>query len=84
MLDDRQWCYLRSRYDLTVREQQIARLICQGLRTVAIAEHLRIRPGTVKTHIRNIYRKIKVKNRVNLLLRFMGEAGEPFARRPDT
>lgn len=84
MLDDKQWGNLRKRYDLTAREQQVARLICQGLRTVAIAEHLRIRPGTVKTHIRNIYRKIKVKNRVNLLLRFMAEREEPSAPRPDT
>ena len=84
MLDDKQWCGLGKRYGLTVREQQIARLLCQGLRTVAIAEHLRIRPGTVKTHTRNIYRKIKVKNRVNLLLRFMTEATEPAAGRPDT
>jgi DNA-binding CsgD family transcriptional regulator len=83
MLDDKQWYGLGKRYDLTMREQQIARLVCEGLRTVAIAEHLRIRPGTVKTHIRNIYRKIKVKNRVNLLLRFMAEAGEPSAGRPD-
>jgi DNA-binding NarL/FixJ family response regulator len=84
MLDDRQWCSLGKRYDLTVREQQVARLICQGLRTVAIAEHLHIRPGTVKTHVRNIYRKIKVRNRVSLLLRFMAEAGVSSADRPDT
>ncbi len=84
MFDDKQWRYLRSRYNLTTREQQIARLICQGLKTVAIAEYLRIRPGTVKTHVRNLYRKIKVKSRISLLLRFMTEAGGPSVSRPDT
>jgi DNA-binding NarL/FixJ family response regulator len=83
MLDDRQWGSVGKRYDLTAREQQIARLICQGLRTVAIAEHLRIRPGTVKTHIRSIYRKIKVRSRINLLLRLMAETGESSVSRPD-
>jgi DNA-binding CsgD family transcriptional regulator len=84
MLDDSQWCSLGKRYELTVRERQVARLVCQGLRTVAIAEHLRIRPGTVKTHVRNIYRKIRVRNRVSLLLRLMAEPGASSADQPDT
>ena len=84
MLDDKQWRYVGTRYDLTVREQQIARLVCQGLPTVAIAERLSIRPGTVKTHIRNIYRKTNVRNRITMLLRFMTEAGESPASRPET
>jgi DNA-binding NarL/FixJ family response regulator len=74
LLDDRQWFYLRQRYELTPREQQIAELVCQGVRTGNIARHLNIRPGTVKTHVRNIYRKVRVKNKINMLLRFISEA----------
>jgi DNA-binding CsgD family transcriptional regulator len=76
LLDDKQWSYLRKRYDLTAREQQIAELVCQGLRTGHIAGCLKIRPGTVKTHIRNIYRKVRVKNKINMLLCFIVEARE--------
>jgi DNA-binding NarL/FixJ family response regulator len=76
LLDGKQWSYLRKRYGLTPREQQIAELVCQGLRTGHIAGHLRIRPGTVKTHVRNIYRKVRVKNKINMLLRFVAEARE--------
>ncbi len=74
LLDDQQWFYLRKRYELTPREQQIAELVCQGVRTGSIARHLNIRPGTVKTHVRNIYRKVRVKNKINMLLRFISEA----------
>jgi DNA-binding NarL/FixJ family response regulator len=59
-------------------------LICEGLRTTAVAEHLRIRPGTVKTHVRNIYRKMRVKDRINMLLRFVTEAAQYPSGGPDT
>jgi len=76
VLDDRQWSYLQRRYDLTPRELQIADLVCRGLRNGHIARDLNIRPGTVKTHVRNIYRKVKVKSKITMLLRFMAEAHE--------
>jgi DNA-binding NarL/FixJ family response regulator len=78
LLDRRQWSYLSRRYDLTPREVQIAELVCQGLRHGNIAGQLSIQPGTVKTHIRNIYRKVKVRNKMNMLLRFVSEAREAF------
>jgi len=37
---------------------------------------LRIRPGTVKTHTRNIYRKARVKSKIAMLLRFITDARE--------
>jgi len=73
-LDAKQWSYLQRRYDLTPRELQIADLVCRGLRNEHIARDLKIRPGTVKTHVRNIYRKVKVKSKISMLLRFMAEA----------
>lgn len=72
LFDDSQWSYLVRRYELTPREKQIAQLVCQqGLRSGAIAKMLRIEPGTVKTHIRNIYRKLHVKNKIQMLLEFV-------------
>jgi DNA-binding NarL/FixJ family response regulator len=78
LLDGKQWVYVQNRYNLTPRERQIAELICQGLRNGNIARHLRIRPGTVKTHTRNIYRKVRVKSKIEMILRFVTEAREPF------
>ena len=77
LLDSRQWSYVRRRYELTPRELQIAELVCRGFRNDRIARDLRIRPGTVKTHVRNIYRKVKVKSKIGMLLRFVNEAGSP-------
>ena len=75
LLDDAQWAHLQRRYDLTPRERQIAELICQGLRNDSIATKLAVRPETVKTHVRNVYRKTGVRSKVLLLLRFFEEAG---------
>ena len=77
LLDSRQWSYVRRRYELTPRELQIAELVCRGFRNDRIARDLRIRPGTVKTHVRNIYRKVKVKGKIAMLLRFVNEASGP-------
>lgn len=76
LLDAKQWSYLKRRYDLTPREIEIADLVCRGLENGSIAKHLKIRPGTVKAHVRNIYRKVKVSSKIRMLLRFVGEASE--------
>ncbi len=76
LLDKKQWLYVQKRYSLTPRERQIAELVCQGLQNGNIARYLRIRPGTVKTHTRNIYRKVRVKSKIGMLLRFVTDARE--------
>jgi len=76
LLDKKQWSFVQERYDLTPRECQIAELICQGLQNGSIAKYLHIRPGTVKTHTRNIYRKTRVKSKIAMLLRFITDARE--------
>jgi DNA-binding NarL/FixJ family response regulator len=77
LLDGRQWSYVRRRYELTPREVQIAEMVCRGFRNDRIARDLKIRPGTVKTHVRNIYRKVKVKSKIAMLLQFVNEASSP-------
>ncbi len=74
LLDQKQWSYVQNRYNLTPRERQIAELVCKGLMNGNIAKYLRIKPGTVKTHTRNIYRKIHVKSKIAMLLRFVTDS----------
>ena len=74
LLNQRQWSYVQNRYNLTPRERQIAELVCKGLRNGSIAKYLQIKPGTVKTHTRNIYRKVHVKSKIAMLLRFVTDS----------
>jgi DNA-binding CsgD family transcriptional regulator len=76
LLDGRQWLFVQNTYNLTPREREIAELICQGLRNGSIARNLCIKPGTVKTHTRNIYRKVRVKSRMAMLLKFVSDTRE--------
>jgi DNA-binding CsgD family transcriptional regulator len=71
LLDDRQWAYIQKRYHMTPRELQVARFVCEGSSNDDIAKDLRIRRGTVKTHLRNIYRRVRVKSKITLLLKFI-------------
>jgi DNA-binding NarL/FixJ family response regulator len=51
---------------LTDRETQIAALVAQGLTNGDIAAQLTLVEGTVKIHVRNIFRKLGMSNRAEL------------------
>jgi two-component system nitrate/nitrite response regulator NarL len=53
---------------LTRREIEMVRLVGQGLRNKMIAERLSISEGTVKVHLHNIYEKLGVDGRLELVL----------------
>jgi len=53
---------------LTPREIEIVRMVSQGLRNRVIAERLSISEGTVKVHLHNIYEKLNVDGRLELVL----------------
>jgi DNA-binding NarL/FixJ family response regulator len=48
---------------LTLREQEIFRLIQYGLSNKEIAVHLHIAPHTVKNHVHHLLEKLRVRNR---------------------
>lgn len=48
---------------LSVREGEILKLVAHGCTSAEIAKKLSITALTVNTHIRNVYRKLKVKSR---------------------
>ncbi|PSK90663.1 signal transduction histidine kinase [Taibaiella chishuiensis] len=52
---------------LTKREVEITRLLIEGKTNKFIAETIFISPRTVETHIRNVYEKLQVSNKVALL-----------------
>jgi DNA-binding NarL/FixJ family response regulator len=73
ILNEKQWLYLKERYYMTTRELQVAILVCRGFNNKEIADALKIKKGTVKTHLRNLYRRVRVKSKTLLLLRFVDD-----------
>ncbi|MEQ1730097.1 MAG: response regulator transcription factor [Vicinamibacterales bacterium] len=55
-------------HPLTARELEIVRMIAEGLRNKAIAERLSISEGTVKIHLHNVYEKLGLDGRLELML----------------
>lgn len=49
--------------ELTARETQVLRLLSRGLTNPAIGDELRISTDTVKSHVRHIMRKLRVRDR---------------------
>ena len=53
---------------LSGRELQVVKAVSAGLRNRAIAEQLGIAEGTVKLHLHNIYEKLGIDSRLELML----------------
>lgn len=64
-----------KRYRLTEREQDILLLLARGRNMAFIAENLFITKDTVKTHCRNLYRKLGVHSQQELIDQIEAEIG---------
>ena len=62
-----------TKYGITEREREIILKVAQGKSNADIAGELFISLATVKTHLHNIYRKIDVDSRYDLLARLRSE-----------
>lgn len=69
---------------LSHREIEVVSLMAEGKSNRAIATHLVISEGTVKTHVKHILRKLKASNRAEAVFRYMRmtavHGGPPAAR----
>lgn len=52
---------------LTRREKQVMQLLSMALTYEKIAVQMQVRHETIKMHLKNIYRKLKVKNKIEAL-----------------
>lgn len=55
--------------DLTAREREILALIAEGMTNKMIAQELAISDSTVKVHVKNVLRKLKVNSRLAAAVR---------------
>jgi LuxR family maltose regulon positive regulatory protein len=61
--------HLAAAAAISQREQEVLQLVGDGLSNRQIAEQLYIAPSTVKTHLKNIYRKLEVNGRAQAVAR---------------
>lgn len=54
-------------FNLSSRETDVLKQLCAGLNYQQIASNLIISPNTVRRHIENIYKKMNVKNKAELV-----------------
>jgi DNA-binding NarL/FixJ family response regulator len=52
---------------VSAREHEVALLVARGLSNKTIARQLGLSVGTVKLHVYNIFRKLRIKGRYNLI-----------------
>ena len=67
---------------LSRRESEIARYVAVGMRNAEVARKLGITEGTVKVHLNNIFKKLRIRDRVELTLyairkRLIGSGSAP-------
>jgi len=55
---------------LTAREKEVSLLLIEGNTYKQVAYHLHISTDTVRQHIKNIYRKLQINSRVQLIREF--------------
>lgn len=66
---------------LSDREKQIASLKMKGFTDRAISEELEIGECTVRYHVNNIYRKLKVPNAITLGFVYSNQLHFPYIKR---
>ncbi len=58
---------------LTPAETRVVDLVCQGLKNKEVAERLYVSESTIKSHLSSIYKKLNVRNRVQLMNLYLNE-----------
>jgi DNA-binding CsgD family transcriptional regulator len=58
-----------KKFDLTQKEKEVLGLLVKGLSNREIANLVRVSPGTVNSHLDNIYRKLGCSNRLGASLK---------------
>lgn len=66
---DQQLIKIDSNVRLTKRENEILQLLAKGMNRNEIAAELFISDETVKMHTKNLYRKLKAKNKIDALIK---------------
>jgi DNA-binding CsgD family transcriptional regulator len=84
IMNDNQWLFVRKRFRMSPRELDVAKMVCTGFSNEEIASRMGIKVATVKTHLRNVYRRIRVQRKLDMLLTFLDEGAKYATSASDT
>ncbi len=56
-----------SARELTSRELEVVRYVALGLRNAEVAERLSVTEATIKTHLNNVFQKLRMRDRLELV-----------------
>jgi len=65
------WKRLAAHFELSPRHAEIARLMCRGLRKEAVAHALGLAPSTVRMHTIELFKRLKVRDRIGIPVRLV-------------
>lgn len=68
-----EWVEIRRSLGLSTRQAEIVCLLLEGHKIYAVAVTLGISPDTVRAHLRRLYRKLAVADRLDLVIRCFRE-----------
>jgi DNA-binding CsgD family transcriptional regulator len=66
---------------MTKRENDVLQLILKGKRNSEICRELGLAPGTVKTHLQNLFKEFGVRTRLELALKAVERGRQPVVTR---
>ena len=58
---------------LSIREQEVAALVCKGLSNREIADKLFVEEKTIKFHLTKVYKKLGLRGRAQLIVQSQSE-----------
>ena len=76
LFDSKAWMVIKKDFGLTNREIQVAILMCKGHSWQSISAKLKVKHGTIKSHNKALFRKVKVSNARRLVLKLILATGE--------
>ena len=68
IFSDQEWKHICSSLDMSYRQKQIVALLLEGHTTFGAATALDISPDTVRAHLRRLYPKLGVSDRLELMV----------------
>lgn len=71
LFSETEWRQLADRLGLTPRQLAAARLVCRACTTQQIAARIGISPDTARLHLRKLFARLDVHDRVGVVVRLV-------------